>query len=214
MLENFIARLARILGRRVGVRLSRVVVRPLDTFAPLPPAPEIRCRRLREAEIHLWTYDAALELRAARVRAALDRGDVCVGAYDGDRLIAYEWVAFGTTPHVAGLWVEFKASDCYIYRKFVHPAYRGLGISALLDAEANLVAARHKRERVVCAIDLDNVASWKAAKRSGSSTVGYVGYIACFGFCIPFRTPRAMEQGFRFYDSGVSTRAPLPAAAR
>lgn len=213
MLEKLIAKIARLLGRSAGLRLSRVVVRPLTAFPPSPPGPGIHCRRMHEAELHLWTFDAALELSERQVRSALDRGDVCVGAYDGDRLIGYEWLAFGSTPHVAGLWVEFQASDCYVYRKFVHPAYRGLGIAARLDAEANRVAARHKRERVVCLIDLHNGASWQAAKRSASWTAGYVGYIACFGLSIPFRTAGAAEQGFRFYDGGFGPSLPLPNSA-
>ena len=78
-----------------------------------------------------------------------------------------------------------------MYKTFVHPAYRGLGIAGLL-------AARHQRERVICFIDLKNSASWQAAKRSGSFTAGYVGYIACFGRAIAFRTAGASRQGFRF----------------
>jgi len=72
-----------------------------------------------------------------------------------------------------------------MYKTFVHPAYRGLGIAGLLNATGNEIAVRYQRSRVI-------------AKRSGSFTAGYVGYIAWFGRAIAFRTAGANRQGFRF----------------
>ena len=213
MLEKLLALLARFLARGAGIYLLRVAVRPLSGFARSPGGRAVACRLLRDAEVELWTSDRTLELARDMVHAALARGDVCVGAFDGDRLVGYEWIAFGSTPHVAGLWVEFRASDCYIYRKFVHPDYRGLGIASLLDAEANRIAARHNRERVICCIDLNNSASWRSALRTGGRRAGYVGYLACFGRLLPFRSAGALAQGLRFYDARASASQPLPKAA-
>jgi len=196
--RQLITRIALAAARRAGIRVARVVVRPLEG-SPQPAAPDaIRCRLVKEAELRLWSFDPALQLNEAQLRSAFERGDVCVGAFDRWRLVGYEWLGFRATPHAAGLWVQFRPSDCYMYKTFVHPAYRGLGIAGLLNAAGNEIAARHQRERVICFIDLKNSASWQAAKRSGSFTAGYVGYIACFGRAIAFRTAGASRQGFRF----------------
>ena len=196
--RSLIVRIALAAARRAGIGVGRVVVRPL-AGSPAPGTPEaISCRPLKEAELRLWSFDPMLELNEAQARSALRRGDVCVGAYHGWRLVGYEWLGFQATPALAGLWAKFRPSDCYMYKTFVHPGYRGLGIAGLLNAAGNEIAARHERDRVICYIDLKNTASWHAAERSGSSTVGYVGYIAWFGRAFAFRTAGASRQGFRF----------------
>jgi GNAT superfamily N-acetyltransferase len=199
MLGRIVAWIAKRLSRHAGIYVSRVVVRPLaGCDAPLPPG-EIRCRLVKAEELRCWCLDPALELTDEQISAAFARGDLCVGAYDGERLIGYEWLGFGPTPHVDGLWVQFSPSDCYMYKKFVLPAYRGHGIAALLDATADDSAALHERERIVCFIDLQNWTSWRSARRGLSRAAGYIGYIALFGLSIPFRTGGATREGFRFF---------------
>ena len=200
MLGRIVAWIAQRLSRHAGIYLSRVVVRPLaGSEAPRPRA-EIHCRVVKAEELRCWCLDPALELTDEHISAASVRGDLCVGAYDGERLIGYEWLGFGPTPHVGRLWVQFSPSDCYMYKKFVLPAYRGHGIAALLDAKADDIAALYERERIVCFIDLQNWASWRSAKRGLSWAAGYIGYIALFGSAIPFRTGGATREGFRFFD--------------
>ena len=198
MFRQLIRRIALAAARRAGIRVARVVVRPLEGSAQPTASETIRCRLVTETELRLWSFDPALQLNEAQVRSAFERGDVCVGAFERWRLVGYQWLGFRPTPHVAGLWVQFRPSDCYLYKTYVHPSYRGLGIAGLLNAAGHEIAARHDRSRVICFIDLKNTASWQAAKRSGSFTAGYVAYIAWFGRAIAFRTAGASRQGFRF----------------
>ena len=58
------------------------------------------------------------------VRAALARGDVAFGAFDGDQLIAYVWRPFGAAPDADGLWVKVDPPHHYAYKAFTLPAYR------------------------------------------------------------------------------------------
>jgi GNAT superfamily N-acetyltransferase len=199
MLSRLISWIARRLSRYAGVYLSRVVVRPLAAFEATRAIGGIRCRLAKERELLCWCDDPALELTEEQIHAACARGDLCVGAYDGERLVGYEWLGFGPTPHVGRLWVQFSPGDCYMYKKFVLPAYRGNGIAALLDAKADEIAALSERERIVCFIDVQNAASWRSAKRRLCWVAGYIGYIALFGLSIPFRTGGAMREGFRFF---------------
>jgi len=199
MLGRLVAWIAKRLSRHAGICLSRVVVRPLAVFGATCVHGEVRCRLVKERELLCWCVDAALELTAAQVRAAFARGDLCIGAYDGERLVGYEWLGFGPTPHVGGLWVQFSPHDCYMYKKFVLPAYRGHGIANLLDFKADEIAALYERERIICVIDLQNWASWRSAKRGLSWAAGYIGFIALFGLSIPFRTAGTTREGFRFF---------------
>ena len=147
-----------------------------------------------------------MELSEHQVRAAFRRGDLCIGAYVGDRLVGYLWIAMGTTPHAAGLSVEIDPADCYFYKKFVDARYRGLRIGDALDAEADKVAVRLSRNRVIGFIDLQNTAHWKALKRRSAWTAGYAGYFTCFGIRVPFRTRGVARSGFRFVTSGSRSR--------
>jgi GNAT superfamily N-acetyltransferase len=198
MLGRLIALLARLLGRRAGIFLARVVAYPLDVAAQARGA--IRCRVASEAELRACCADPELELSEEQLRAAFARGDSCIAAYNGKRLVGYEWLALANAPHVGGLWVEFAASDGYMYKKYVRPAYRGRGIAALLIAQSAAVAAGKRRKRVVSFIHLANTAGWQAAKRSGGRTIGYVGYLAWWGRSISFRTVGARRHGFRLYQ--------------
>jgi GNAT superfamily N-acetyltransferase len=168
---------------------------------------------MREAELLRWCSEPELELNEQRVRSALARGDLCLGAFHGERLVGYQWIGLGSTPHVAGLWVQVKPDDCYIYKKFVRPAYRGQRIAGQLNVHANQIAARHGRTRIIHLIDLANLPSWQVAKRIGSSTVGYAGYIAWFTVPIPFHSPGATNHGFRFYDPRIRPKLPTPRTA-
>lgn len=196
MLDRFVGRVARAVARRAGIRVSRVVLRSATDGPPAEPRQEVRCVLMKKRELLPWCDDPGLELTRQHVNSAFERGDLCLGAYDAERLVGYQWIGFGATPHVAGLWVRFKPTDFYIYKKFVRPDYRGMRIAGALNAAANAVAARLNCDRVICLIDLHNLASWRAAKRSRSRAVGYVGYLAWFGLSIPFRSAGAAEEGF------------------
>ena len=210
MPEKLIAGIASALSRRAGIHLARVVVRAPTGATIDSPRLAVRCATVGAAELLRWCADPILELTEQHVRSAFERGDLCVGAYIGDRLIGYLWISTAPTPHVAGLWVEIDPADCYFYKNFVHPEFRGLHIADVINAEGDKVAVHLGRHRILGFIDLQNSSSWKVIRRRGGRTAGYVGYLGWFGMCIPFHTPGAAQKGFRFFNSRTPVDAPLP----
>lgn len=204
MFAKLVARATRFLGRHAGVHLSRVTARPTRGNPASPSCPGLYCLLLTEAELVRRSAQAGLDLPVAQVHAAFRRGELCVGAFLAGRLVAYQWLAFHRAPHVAGLWVEFERGDCYNYRKLVLPAYRGRRIGEVLNEFANRLAAQLGCRRMVALIDLHNHASWQSTRRSGSVTVGYAGYLRCFGRSFAFRSTGARREGFRLKAGPVA----------
>jgi GNAT superfamily N-acetyltransferase len=186
--------------RSLGLYLCRVVSRPLGC-EPAPPH-AIRYCLMDERDLLPHCADAALELPERHVHAAFLRGDLCVGALEGERLVGYEWLAFRPTPHIDGVWVEFDPGSRYGYKKFVLPEFRGRHIAAGLSAYGDPWSLRRGCTRTIAFIDLDNDASWRASARLGSRTIGYAGYLKLFDTFIAFRSKGAKALGFRFNVPG------------
>ena len=131
------------------------------------------------------------------VRDALGRGDVCVAAFDDQKIAAFAWRSFSTAPHTDGLWVSFPSTCCYCYKLFTLPEYRGQHI---LDSEVteNLAAQRGCTHLVTFA-ETHNFPSITRSDRIGATVVGYAGYFLFFGRPYPFRSLGARKHGFRFY---------------
>ncbi len=189
--------------RHLGVHLARVMSRPLghaciSGSAETGPV-NISCRFIDERELIAYCVDPGLELHPTFASSAFDRGDRCVAAFDGGRLIGYEWVAFGPTPHIDGVWVAFDFRARYSYKKFVLPQYRGRHIAGALSVHADRWCARQGYTSTVSFIDIDNQASWRAASHAGSRTMGYAGYFSPLGHFSSFTSPGARKLHFRFY---------------
>jgi hypothetical protein len=185
----------------LGLNLCRIVSRPLsqDEIAVDKLNSHIFYRPIGEQELLQHCADPELVLSPRYIRLACARGDLCVAAFDGTRLVGYQWFAFGATPHVDGVWVDFSPGACYCYNQFVRPAHRGQHIAAGLTTYGGRACMLWGCRHTVAFIDLDNRNSWKATSRVSNSTIGYVSYIKCFGFFLSFRTRGAIRFGFRFY---------------
>jgi ribosomal protein S18 acetylase RimI-like enzyme len=184
--------------RRVGVRVYRVLARELSSgAAPAPPGIEMRL--LLPSDANLFSASPGLGLTEDKVPAAFQRGEVCVGAFAGGELVAYGWFAYQAAPHVEGIWMDFDRRAIYIYRAFVHPAWRGRGIAPALYRFADELFVRNGRSVVLICVEGDNRASVRAAERSGARTAGHTGYVHLFGKLLTVRSPGAARVGFRFY---------------
>lgn len=196
----------RVLQRLFGLEIHRVVSRPLDSASGVQGRLDnIRYTLITEAEMLRHCSDAELELAERRVQAAFSRGDLCVGAMHEEKLIGYQWLAFGSTPHVDGVWVQFNQASCYIYKRFVLPAYRGLRIAAGLSRHADALCLQRGRISAVGFISLHNDASWRASGRVGGRTVGYAGYVQLHNRFIALRSAGARRSDFRFYKPAPVT---------
>jgi hypothetical protein len=165
-------------------------VHSIVTYAPLD-----------EAQALSWCGDKELELGATQISLAFSRGDRCIGAFAGTRLVGYMWLAFGASPHVDGIWVDFAQGDCYAYKFFVRSRYRGQRIIADLHRQADAECLGRGAHRKLYIVDMHNVASLQAARRSGHVALGYAGFLRCLGRPRFFRSPGARQAGFRLYRS-------------
>ncbi|MGH8669909.1 MAG: hypothetical protein ACREUN_00195 [Burkholderiales bacterium] len=198
------------LRRRVGLELCRVLARPVGAaLHTLQRGGGFTYRALLEPEALACCADAELELRPDAVQAAFARGDVCLAALEGARVVGYVWLAFGPAPHTRGTWVHFDPQARYSYKKFVRPAYRGRRIAHGLNALADAPVFVRRRQFTVHFVNLHNQASLKSTTRSGSRTVGYAGILRWGRLALTFRSPGARDYGFRFV-----AQAPRPAAPR
>jgi hypothetical protein len=203
---------------RLQLDLCRVLARPFGAaLRTLQRDGRIALRALTEPEALAWCGDPELELKPDQVQAAFGRGEVCLGAFDGGRLVGYVWLAYGPAPHTGGMWVQFDPRGRYTYKKFVRPAYRGRKVAHGLSALGDAPAFARGREFSLHFVALGNRASLKSALRSGSRTVGYAGVLRCGQLSMPFRSPGARRYGFRFAPDaarGAASRLLSSASSR
>lgn len=195
-----LAKLARRLLGQFTLEVCRVVTRPLYPEPQAHGTPQhIRFALMSEADLLPHCADPDLELPERHVRCAFARGDLCVGAMDGETLCGYQWLAFRPTPHVNGIWVQFDQRARYSYKKFVRAGYRGQRIAAGLSSHADALCVQRGRTSTVGFINVRNNASWRASARLGSRTAGYAAYVRISGRFIAFRSPGAKRCDFQFY---------------
>jgi RimJ/RimL family protein N-acetyltransferase len=210
-LSKLIARLR----RRLGLHLCVFLTRPFGD-APVPPARHetLRYGVMAEAQLLAACADADLDLNESQVRAALRRGDVCVGVFDGDRVIGYVWYAFQPAPYAAGILVEFDARTRYLYKTWLRPSHRGRGIAPELYVRAEALCPREGRGAGVTIAHVDNTASIRAMERAGWRRVGYAGCLARFGRVLSFSSFGAWTYGFRFRRAQPAGKAAVTFAKR
>ena len=203
-----LARGIKAVQRRLGMEVNRIVYMALaDAGDVYSRRADIECREITEAEALACAADPALELCAPGIGAAYARGDLCVGAFCQGRLVGYQWVAFGPTPDVGGVWVRFAPQTFYVYKRFVLAAFRGQRIAATLQQEANALARGRGCSGGVAFVSVHNAASWRAGRRDGAHTVGFAGYVRLGHFFLALRTPGAKRKGFEFYQPGKAQLA-------
>lgn len=172
----------------------------LDDVPPIRPEhPELRYAALTEEQLLGWCKDPELELDEERTKAALRRGDVCIGVLEAGRPVGYVWFAFGNTPHIHGAWVRLTAGTRYLYKAFIRPQYRGRRIGPEMYVRGSALCPRRGRTVGVLAVDLDNMRGLRASRRAGWSQIGLAGFLRIPGRILPFRSPGARRHGFAFF---------------
>jgi hypothetical protein len=194
------ALLMEALRRWVGLHLMVVIWRrATPETMPITLPPGIDVRLATRDELLAACQDPALDLTRDFVELALDKGDFCVAAFAGDRIVAYTWRAFSPTQHSPGLWVAFeKPGERYGYKSLTRPEYRGQHLLTAVALFADpLVVARGYPE-AISFVESDNFPSLHANLRHGNRRIGYAGFFHLRGRYYPFRSPGAKRYGFRF----------------
>jgi hypothetical protein len=194
-------RLMWLLGKYPGLHIYRVNKRPLDGHAGTPDLPDgITLAIVPPGKLLDAAADPALEMEPDFVRAALARGDLAFGAFDGDRLIAYVWRTFTAAPHEEDLWVRVDPPCHYAYNAFTLPPYRGKRIHIALSLLCDKYFIELGYTAEVGFSEISNYPSIAAGEFLGRRRVGFAGYVKCFGRYISFRTPGVKKLGFEFFE--------------
>lgn len=184
-----------------GIHIYRVNVRPLRRRPEAPAiSAEIELRIVGLEEMLEAASDPELDLDRDFVRAAVARGDVAFGAFDGNRLVAYAWRTFTCAPDANGLWVKVERPHHYAYKAFTRPAYRGRHIHtaiSLVLSDPYFLERGYDAE--VGFSEITNLAGIAVANSIGRRRVGFAGYVKWFGLCVPFRTSGTKKAGFALF---------------
>ena len=180
--------------------LAVVYVRPHYASPRLPKLADNRSVRIASREELLLASRTPLyELEPTSIEAAIARGNLCIAAFENEKIIAYLWRAFSATPHVDGLWVDFGAKYRYGYKAFTHPKYRQQKLQHLVSLLTDPLMIERGYTHGISFIETHNFASRISDARRGSICVGYAGYFKLFGKVLPFRSPGAKTHDFRFF---------------
>jgi hypothetical protein len=199
-IRALLARLTARLQTLLGVQVFRVNLRPMPR-RPLEPVPPegIRLCALRLEQLLEAAADPELGLDPDFIRAALERGDVAFGAYEGNRLIGYNWRAANAVPFLQNVWVKIGHRYHYAYKSFVRPSYRGRRIHTAITRLADRYSMERGCVGEIGIVNIANLASLGAAKSLGRRKVGYAGCVTLFGHCASFRTRGVRELGIELY---------------
>jgi len=146
----------------------------------LLPTPEkvklfkYKIRLLNIADIAGIVDWQSLELTQEMFEAAIDRGDICIGAFDGNRLVAYVWRAFALARINGELWVAFKKPYRYSYKSFTLPEYRGQHLQDILIHNVDEICYERGYTQGLALVETHNFPALAAQKRRGDKIVGYL----------------------------------------
>jgi len=177
----------------VGLHLWLVHIRPLEPEFVIPPehAARFEFRRLAHAEaLEQSRLNPKLAMTDAFLSSAFARGDICVGAFDGGRLVAYTWRSLDRAPVDGELWLKLVRSDCrYGYKALVLTEYRGQRINKTVRSFYDREMAAMGIKYNVAYIDLHNLASMRAHQGLHRERIGIAGYFRRHRVWATFRTP-------------------------
>ena len=207
-------------GRAMVCDVTRLMVLERDQAREVPVDPRLQLRFLTPDEVRASAGDPASELApefAGRMATGLDR---CFAALDGDRLLAYAWLATGSieAEHnrgrrpASGVAVSFPADTAFVYNAFTRPSERGHHLYSAILIAALRELSPLGITRLLDTADWTNTAALRACRRAGLRQVGLVGRFGCGPLRLTLKPRGAARLGIRFgRDSDTHSRSDRPA---
>jgi GNAT superfamily N-acetyltransferase len=192
------------LKRIFGLHLFSVYTGHHEIGGEVGTLPEgLEMHILTPTEVRRHVDEPRLDFRDASVTQALARGDVCIGAFEGDQLVAFTWRALkGPVPHTP-LWdVVWNPGLVYRYKAYTLPEYRGLHIHEVLSKEIDRYLGEQGHTVGLSFIETHNFSSIRTLARKVRRRIGYAGYIQKSRLCFSFRTAGCRRLGFAFRRVG------------
>jgi hypothetical protein len=122
----------------------------------------------------------AEEMAPAFVERALERGDECVGIFDGDALVSIGWYARRPTPVSASLVLHFDPAWTYMYKGFTLKSHRGKRLHGIGMTFALAHYARGGARGLISYVEFNNLTSLRSVERMGYKIFGDI-YVAQVG---------------------------------
>lgn len=199
--RTIFAQVMKLAGRYLGIHIVRVRGRHTTCEASAPiRIPGLELRQIEADELMRSTEDPKIDLDRNFVEAAIERGDIAFGAFEGSLLVGHHWRSTTGAPHTDELWVRVRRPHCYSYKSFTRREYRGNHILPALILYADWEMLQRGYSHRVGYIDIRNYASLAMGKHLHSYTVGYAGYVKWFGRHFTFRSRAVAETGFEFFE--------------
>ncbi len=165
---------------------------------------------LDESQLFESARSPDTELTESFVQSALEKGDECYGAFDGEALACYGWYSNKPTDD-DGLTVHFRPDYIYMYKGVTHPKYRGKRLHAIGMNRALREYLGRGFKGFVSTVDSHNFSSLRSVYRLGYQDVGYIVALK-IGSHLWMHTSRGCrEHGFFFAKPAAAAEPVLTA---
>jgi GNAT superfamily N-acetyltransferase len=146
-----------------GAKVVVFEMQPKQVLGRTAPVQGVTARPLDEDDIP--AYEVLHPDSAEVVAARVNRGDRCIAAWDGGRVVGTRWFS-ASSADLGDLGVSFpvRPGIAYSYDAFTAPDWRGRGIGALVTAALFECATSGGPTRVVNAVLPDNRAGQGLAR--------------------------------------------------
>lgn len=186
--------------RLTGIAVHRVLWLEADRMKAAELPAGLRCRFLEPEEVLRRAADPSNTLSLPLADRITRLGHRCLGAFDGERLIAHGWYATGVVPAADhwGIPMSLPPGVALSYLAFTHPEYRGRRIHAGLKARALTLLAPGGVRGMVSLVRFANWPSLSSLRRMGHEDLGLLVTQGWGGKRL-LRVPREAERrGIRF----------------
>jgi len=202
----FLNLFVRGIARYLGIHIYVVRCRRIPESPTYPDTDrDLDFRLIEPEELLGLSKDPELNMGVDFVTAAIARGDLAYGAFDGRLLVSYIWRCVDYAPDADDVWIRIKKPYNYSYKSFTRSTHRGQRISPAVHLFSDAEMRKLGYEYRVGFVGVTNYPSLEMGKHMGSVIIGYAGYIAWFGLLFPFRSRPVKEIGFEFFRSTSAT---------
>ena len=166
----------KIAKRLFGVEIYAIIELPDEKIRPRGNNPYAFSRVTYDEWLSMADFNS-YDLDEAFLINAYKKGDECFGAYLGNELATYLWLAKSATRLTENVLIEPSQEYVYCYKAYTLKKYRGRKIlsSCLLEAYTNSYRKDHKG--VLALVEYGNYSSFNAFYSMGFKQIGRVFYL-------------------------------------
>jgi hypothetical protein len=169
-----IAQICSRLLPRLRFLLIRVHEASYLATSPPPETPNYELRIATDTEVMRALQDDTNVMSPEFVQQALLRGDTCVAAFAGDRVVSYGWCSAGPTPISDNVFLKVGSDYIYGHKANTSRRHRGKGLHTAVIRHAGRELAASRGKGMVAYIDATNDRSLVSEARVGQLQTGLV----------------------------------------